>query len=90
MATTLKRAIGIVAVIVVLFLAITAFSGILILAQDDTEGGIPGVPPRKRVCRRLCRRCRHPDAGFDAAERPGWRDSQRDYPGDSVSGKATV
>ena len=43
MATTLKRAVGIVAVIVVLFLAITAFSGILILAQDDTEGGIPGV-----------------------------------------------
>ena len=43
MATTLKRAIGIVAVIVVLFLAITAFSGVLILAQDDTEGGIPGV-----------------------------------------------
>ncbi len=43
LATTLKRAIGIVAVIVVLFLAITALSGVLILAQDDTEGGIPGV-----------------------------------------------
>lgn len=43
MASTLKRALGIIAVIIVLFLAITAFSNVLILAQDDTEGGIPGV-----------------------------------------------
>ncbi|MBR4397130.1 MAG: hypothetical protein IKS93_04680 [Methanobrevibacter sp.] len=43
MASSLKRVLGIVALIVVLFLAITAFSGVLILAQDDSEGGIPGV-----------------------------------------------
>ena len=43
MASSLKRVLGIVAVIVVLFLAISAFSGVLILAQDDSEGGIPGV-----------------------------------------------
>ncbi|WP_295616695.1 hypothetical protein [uncultured Methanobrevibacter sp.] len=43
MASTLTKAIGIVAVVVVIFLAITAFSNVLILAQDDTEGGIPGV-----------------------------------------------
>ena len=43
MASSLKRVLGIVALIVVLFLAISAFSGILILAQDDSEGGIPGV-----------------------------------------------
>ena len=43
MATTLKKAVGIIAVVFVLFFVITAFSGILILAQDDTEGGIPGV-----------------------------------------------
>ena len=43
MASSLKRVLGIVAVIVVLFLAITALSGVLVLAQDDSEGGIPGV-----------------------------------------------
>ena len=43
MASSLKKVLAIVAVIVVLFLAITAFSNVLILAQDDTEGGIPGV-----------------------------------------------
>ena len=43
MASTLTKAIGIVAVVVVIFLAITAFSNVLILAQDDTERGIPGV-----------------------------------------------
>lgn len=43
MASTLKRALEIIAIIVVLFLAITAFSNVLILCQDDTEGGIPGV-----------------------------------------------
>ena len=43
MASTLTKAIGIVVVVVVIFLAITAFSNVLILAQDDTEGGIPGV-----------------------------------------------
>ena len=43
MASTLKRALGIIAVLIVLFLAITAFSNVLVLAQDDTEGGIPGV-----------------------------------------------
>ena len=41
--STLTKAIGIVVVVVVIFLAITAFSNVLILAQDDTEGGIPGV-----------------------------------------------
>ena len=43
MASTLKKALGIIAVLIVLFLAITAFSNVLILCQDDTEGGIPGV-----------------------------------------------
>ena len=43
MATTLKRAVTIIAVVLVLFLAFTAFSNVLILCQDDTEGGIPGV-----------------------------------------------
>ena len=43
MASTLTKALGIIAVILVLFLAITAFSNVLILCQDDTEGGIPGV-----------------------------------------------
>ena len=43
MASTLKRALGIIAILIVLFLAITAFSNVLILCQDDTEGGIPGV-----------------------------------------------
>lgn len=43
MASTLTKALGIIALIVVLLLAITAFSNVLILAQDDTEGGIPGV-----------------------------------------------
>ena len=33
---------GIVAIIIIL-LAILAFSNVLILAQDDTEGSIPGV-----------------------------------------------
>ena len=43
MASSLTKALGIIALIVVLLLAITAFSNVLILAQDDTEGGIPGV-----------------------------------------------
>ena len=43
MAGTISKAIAIIAVIVVLLLAFTAFSNVLILAQDDTEGGIPGV-----------------------------------------------
>ena len=43
MASTLKKALAAIVVLVVLFLAITAFSNVLILCQDDTEGGIPGV-----------------------------------------------
>lgn len=43
MASTLTKALGIIALLIVLFLAITAFSNVLILCQDDTEGGIPGV-----------------------------------------------
>ena len=43
MASTLTKALGIIALLVVLFLAFTAFSNVLFLCQDDTEGGIPGV-----------------------------------------------
>ena len=43
MASTLTKAVSIIAILIVLFLAITAFSNVLILCQDDTEGGIPGV-----------------------------------------------
>ncbi|MBQ2961779.1 hypothetical protein [Methanobrevibacter sp.] len=43
MATTLKRALGILVAVIVFFLVFSAFTGVLILAEDDTEGGIPGV-----------------------------------------------
>ena len=43
MASTLTKALGIIALLVVLFLAFTAFSNVLFLCQDNTEGGIPGV-----------------------------------------------
>ncbi|AMK15683.1 hypothetical protein [Methanobrevibacter olleyae] len=43
MAISLKKVLAIIAIIVVFLLVITAFSGVLVLAQDDTEGGIPGV-----------------------------------------------
>ena len=43
MANTLSRALVVIVAVVLLFLAITAFSNVLILCQDDTEGGIPGV-----------------------------------------------
>ncbi len=43
MANTLSRAVVIIVAVILLFLAITAFSNVLILCQDDTEGGIPGV-----------------------------------------------
>ena len=43
MAGTLKKAVLIIVAVILLFLVITAFSNVLILCQDDTEGGIPGV-----------------------------------------------
>ena len=43
MASTLKKAVVIIVAAILLFLVITAFSNVLILCQDDTEGGIPGV-----------------------------------------------
>ena len=43
MANTLSRTVVIIVAVILLFLAITAFSNVLILCQDDTEGGIPGV-----------------------------------------------
>ncbi len=43
MASSARKVIGIFAIIIVFLLVFTAFSNVLILAQDDTEGNTPGV-----------------------------------------------
>ena len=38
-----RKAVGIIAVILLVLIVFSLFSNVVILAQDDTEGNIPGV-----------------------------------------------